>query len=73
MSRRHSIQSREGAVVQFHHHALHRRDCRRYLQQVQIDRLIGAEHLTRRDAKRERVADITGCPRDGDSDWFLHE
>ena len=70
---RHLVQSREGAVVQLHHHALHRRARRRDLQQIQIDRLIGAEHLTRCDAKRQRITDIAGGARDGDSDWLLHD
>ena len=72
-SGRHLVQSREGAVVQLHHHALHRRARRRDLQQIQIDRLIGAEHLTRCDPKRERITDIAGGARDGDSDWLLHD
>jgi hypothetical protein len=73
MSRRHSIERREGAVVQFHHHALNRRAGRRDLQQIQVDRLIGTQHLTRGHPECERVADISGCAGDGDSDWLFHD
>ena len=73
LRRRHFVQRREGAVVQLHHHALYRRARRRDLQQIQVDRLIGAEHLTGCDAKRERIADISGRARDGDSDWLFHD
>jgi hypothetical protein len=69
----HFIEGWEGAVIQLHHDALHRRRRRRYFQQIQIDRLIGAQHLTRRDAKGERVTDISGRAGDGDGDWFLHD
>jgi hypothetical protein len=71
--RRHSVESREGAVIQFHHHALYRRRRRGNLQQIQVDRLIGAQHLARSDPKRERITDVSGRARDGDSDWLLHD
>ena len=35
--------------------------------------MVGAEHLAGRDAKRERVADIAGGARDGNSDWLFHD
>jgi len=35
---------------------------RRYLQQVQIERLIGAQHLARSDAKSERITDVPAAP-----------
>ena len=52
------VQRRERAVVEFHDHALQRAEGRRDLEQVQIDRLIGAEHLAGGDAEGECIADL---------------
>ncbi len=67
------VEGGERAVVQFHHHALHGRRRRRYFQQIQVDRLISAEHLAGCDAKRERIPDVAGSACDGDGDWFFHD
>ena len=72
-ARRHLVEGGECAVVELHHHALHRRARRRDLEQIQVDRLVGAQHLTRCDAKGERITDVTRGARDGDSDRLLHE
>ena len=61
----------EGTVVDLHDHALERLHRRLDLEQAQHDRLVGAEHLARGDAEQERVADLAGCPGDGDVDGRL--
>ena len=41
----------------------------RDLQQLQVDRRVGAEHLAGRDPEQQRVADLTGRARHCHIDW----
>ena len=66
------VQRRERAVVEFHDDALQRAERRRDLEQVQVDRLVGAEHLARGHSEGERVADLARGAGDGDVDRSLH-
>ena len=67
------VQGRKRAVVQFHHDALQRAKRRRDLEQVQVDRLVGPEHLARGHSEGKRVADLARGAGDGDVDGGLHE
>ncbi len=60
--RAHSREQRERAVVEFHHHALERllRFLVGDLEQLQDDRLVGAEHLAAGDPEEQAVADLAG-------------
>jgi hypothetical protein len=72
----HAGQQREGAVLQFHHHALERllRLLVGDLEQLQDDGLVLAQHFARGDAEQQGVADLAGGAGDGDADGFLaHE
>ena len=60
----HSGERREGAVVEFHDHTVERRHDRRHFNQVQDDRLLWSENLSRRQAKNERIANLSGGPGD---------
>ena len=62
----HAGQGGERAVVEFHDDAVQGVQRRRYLEQLQDDGLIGAEHLARCDPKRKLIADLAG--RTGDRD-----
>jgi hypothetical protein len=72
--RLHAGQQREGAVFEFHHHALERllgflvRD----FQQLQDDRLVLAQHLPGGNAKQQGVTDLTSSACDGNSDGLFH-
>jgi hypothetical protein len=66
------VERGERAVVELHHHALQRRQRRRDLEQMQIDRLIGAEHLAGSDTEGEGVTDLAGSAGDRDVDGTLH-
>ena len=65
-------EQRKRAVDELHRHALQRAHRGWYLQQAQIDRLLGTEQLPAGDAEHEAVADLAGGARDGDSYWFAH-
>ena len=55
---------REGirAVFELHHHAPKRGQGRRDLEELEDDRLVGSQHLPRRDAEEEGVGDLAGRP-----------
>jgi hypothetical protein len=59
-------QQRERAVVELHRRALGRLDGLRDLQQPEVHRALGAEHLAGRDPEQDRVADRAGGAGDGD-------
>jgi len=69
----HAGQKREGAVLQFHHHALER--LLRFLvgdfQQLEDDGLVLAQHFTGSDAKQQGITDLAGGTGDGDATGFL--
>jgi hypothetical protein len=66
------VERGEGAVIEFHHHTRELRQRRRDLEQVQVDRSIAAQHLSRGDAEGEGVADLAGRAGDGDIDCGFH-
>jgi hypothetical protein len=70
----HAGQQREGAVLQFHHHALQRL-LRAFssgtLQQLQDDRLVLAQHLAAGDAEQQGITDLAGGTGDGHADGLL--
>ena len=63
VGRGHFVEREERAIVQLHHHALHRAERRRNLEQIQIDGLVGTEHLPGGDAKGERIPDVVRLRR----------
>ncbi len=64
----------EGAVVEFHGDALEGCETRLNLDEIEGDRLVGAEHRAGRDAEKEGVTDVTGGACDCDSNWiFFHK
>jgi hypothetical protein len=67
------VERRERAVVELHDHALQRAERRRDFQQVQVDRLIGAEHLAGRDTEGEGITDLAGGAGDRNVDGTLHK
>ena len=67
------LQQREGAVVELHRRALGGFDRLRDLQQAQLDRRVGTEHLAAGDAEQERIADLAGGAGNGDLDGSAHE
>jgi hypothetical protein len=71
--RLHAREQREGAVVEFHHHALERvlRLLVGDLQQLQDHRLVLAEHLAAGDAEQQGIADLAGGAGDGHADGLL--
>ncbi len=66
------VERRECAVVQLHHHPVERAQRRSDLQQVQVHRLVGAQHLARRHAKGEGITNLTGGTGDRDVHGLLH-
>ena len=66
------LQQREGAVVELHRGALGGLHRLRDLQQAQLDRGVGAEHLTAGDAEQQGVADLSGGARNGDLHGGAH-
>ena len=68
-----AVERREGAVGELHHDAGERGQRGRDLEQLQVDRAVGAEHLPGRDAEGERVADVAGGAGDGDGGGFFSQ
>ena len=68
-----AVQRRERAVGELHDDALKCAQRRGDLEEVQVDGLVGAEHLAGGHAEREGIADLARSARDGDVDWGLHE
>ena len=66
-------QQREGGIVQFHDDSLERVNGRRNFNQLQDDRLVGAEQVARGDAKAKLIADLAGCTGNGDARGSVHE
>ena len=65
-------QRRECAVVQLHDHARERGQRRGNLEQVQVDRLVGAEHLSRRYSEGKCIADLARRTGNRDIDGGFH-
>jgi hypothetical protein len=72
VGRRYFVEREERAIVQLHHDALHGAERGRNLEQIEIDGLIGTEHLPGGDAKGECIPDVSGCAGDGDGNWLFH-
>jgi len=62
----------ERAVVQFHYHAFQRLQRRSYFQELQDDRLIGAQHLSGGDTKSQLITNLTGATCNCDANWIFH-
>ena len=58
----HALEQRERAVIQLHDDSAQRPERRFQLQQLQLEFRLGAEHLTRRYAKEQRIADLPCRP-----------
>src|SRR5574343_490642 len=56
----HAGEQREGAVVEFHHHALHGLLGLRQVEQLKDDRLVFAEHFAGGDAEQQAITDLAG-------------
>ena len=67
------VEGRECAVGELHDDALQRRQSGRDFQEVQIDRLIRAEHRSGGDAEGEGIADLAGGAGDRDVQGWLHD
>jgi hypothetical protein len=72
IGRDHTVQGREGAVVEFHHHALQRGQCGGDFEQLQNDGLVGAEHVARGDAEQQCVTDLASSAGDCDANGRFH-
>ena len=70
--RNHSLEQRESAVVEFHHHAAEGLECGFDFDQVENDRLSGSEHRARGDAEQEGVTNLTGSAGHSDTDGSVH-
>jgi hypothetical protein len=70
----HAGEQRECAVVELHHHALQGglRLVDGQLEELEDDGLVLAEHLARRDAEQEGIADLPGGAGDGNADGVFH-
>jgi hypothetical protein len=70
-----ALEKREGAVVEFHRDAFERLEglLDRGLDQLEDDRLVGAEHRAGGDAEKERVTDLAGGAGDCDTDGGFHK
>jgi hypothetical protein len=64
-------QQREGAVVQFHHHALQGLQRRGNFQQLQDHRLIGTQHAAGSDAESHGVADVASSAGDDNANGLI--
>ena len=69
----HALEEREGAVLELHDDAAERGQGRLDLDQVEDDRLVGAEHRARGDAEEQGVADLAGGAGHGHAKGGLHE
>ncbi len=69
----HALEQREGAVVEFHRHALEGLHglLDRGFDELEDDRLVGAEHRAGGDAEQEGVTDLAGGAGDGDAEGRL--
>ena len=65
--RDHAFEQREGAIFEFHHHALQRGQGGFDLNEMQDDGLIGAEHRAGSDAEKECITDLSGGAGDRDT------
>jgi hypothetical protein len=72
VGRHHPSERRERAIVQLHDDALQRPERRGDLEQVQIQRLVGAEHRAGGHPESERITDLTGSAGNCDIDGLLH-
>ena len=68
-----AVQQRERAIVELHDHALQRRQRRRDLEQVQVDRLIRSQQMARGNAKGKGIADLASGTGDRDGQRLLHD
>ena len=68
-----SLQQRKGAVLQFHGHAFECAQCLRYLEHLENDRLVRAEHVAGGDPEEDAVADLPRRSGHCDPQWmFTH-
>jgi hypothetical protein len=67
-----AFEEREGAVLQFHGHALQGRHAGFDFDQLQDDRLVGPEDLAAGDAGKNGIADLAGRAGHGNTDCFFH-
>ena len=63
----HAGEQREGAVFQFHHHALDGLLGLRQVEQLKDDRLVFAEHFAGGDAEQQAITDLTGGTGNGNA------
>ncbi len=66
------VQEREGAIVQFHDHALERAERRRDFQQVKVDRLVRSKHVSSGNAEQERITDLACSASYSDFHGLFH-
>ena len=52
------VEQREGAVIQLHHDAFKRAEGWGDLKQVQVDRLVRAEHVASGDTEKQGITDL---------------
>ena len=68
VGRRHdAFEQRKGAILQFHHHPLEGGQRGLDFEQVQNQGLVRPEHGPGSDAKQERITDLAGSSRHGDT------
>ena len=67
----HAGQQREGAVFEFHHHALDGLLGLGQVEQLEDDRLVFAEHFAGGDAEQQAITDLAGGAGDGNAHGAL--
>ena len=67
-----AVEQREGAVVEFHDHALEGGQGGFDFDEVQDDGLVRAEHGAGGDAEKEGITDLTGGTGDCDTNRAFH-
>ena len=67
-----AVQQREGAIIQFHHHAVQRAERGRDFEQVKVDRLVRSQHVASGNAEQESVTDLAGSAGYSDFHRLFH-
>src|SRR4030095_2896122 len=66
------LEQREGAIVKFHYDAVQRTERIRNFDQMEYERLVLPEHLSRGDAEQKRVTNLPSGARHSDLNRSFH-
>src|SRR5437899_1823053 len=67
------LKQRKGAIVQFHYDAIQRAERVRNFDQMEYERLVRPEHLSRGDAEQKCVTNLPSGASHGDLNRCLHD